>query len=203
MLYLISGAVASGKTTIGQAVTTRIADIVYLEEGTRPARDGEGRLRNLELFIEDALALEGEGKDALFGSQAPLGEVLASPRAIELKGIAACLLDAHDFTRFDRWEARGVHPDWPLGMDHFCWAVFHRLHARDPKYEQRVLLSREHPSSVWERWTNWTSGDPRWEVFICDSTAQDVDDTTEAVANWIASVRRTGAPLQRSQRWWE
>ena len=92
MLYLLSGAVAAGKTTISRAVADRLSDLVVLEEDQRPATTGEERLSNLELWIEDALVLEGEGKDVVFGSQSPLGEVLASPRAVDLEGIApACL----------------------------------------------------------------------------------------------------------------
>lgn len=207
MLYLISGALASGKTTVGRAVCDRIENLEYLEEGTRLATDGDGRLKNLELFIEDALELEARGKDAVFGSQAPLGEVLASPRVIELQGIAACLLDVHDFVRMERWRnrsiGRGDYPEEPPGMDHFCWAVFHRLHARDHRYEQRVLLSRNHPRSVWERWTGWAAGDPRWRVFTNDSSTQDVEATVGAVSDWIVSLRRDGGPLQRQLRWWE
>lgn len=207
MLYLLSGAVASGKTTIGRAVCDRLEGVEYLEEGTRIASDGDGRLRNLEFFIEDALQMEAEGIDAVFGSQAPLGELLASPRAIELEGIAACLLDAHDAVRIERWRQRtiqrGHQADEPPGMDHFCWAAFHRLHAHDPRYEQRVLLTRDHPASEWDRWKDWEPGDPRWNVLTNDSSAQVVDETVEVVAEWIASVRVGGAPLQRQQRWWE
>lgn len=202
MLYLISGAAASGKTTISKAVADRVPELAFLEEDERLAETGEGRLSNLELWIEDALTLEARGKDAVFGSQSPLGELLASPRAIELEGIAPCLLDAHDLVRMDRWIEGGVHPDWPIGMDHFCWAAFHRLHARDPQFEQRIMLDRDHERSLWHRWTGWTADDPRWDVFVYDSTAHDVEATTEAVTAWIHSVRENGAPLMREDEWW-
>jgi hypothetical protein len=203
MLYLISGAAAAGKTTISKAVADRIPNLVLLEEHKRPVETGEERLSNLEFWINEALHLEEGGKDAVFGSQSPLGEVLASPRAVDLEGIAPCLLDAHDFVRIDRWVERGVHPDWPIGMDHFCWAAFHRLHARDPQFEQRIMLDRSHDGSVWSRWTDWTAADPRWQVFICDTTASDLETTIEVVADWIQRVRREGAPLMRNRAWWE
>src|SRR5207253_9418828 len=46
------------------------------------------------------------GLDVLLAGQSPLGEVLASPSAIELKGIAACLLDVDDRLRRQRLERR-------------------------------------------------------------------------------------------------
>ena len=155
MLYLISGAAASGKSTVSKALADRVPHIVLLEEDDRHAKTGEQRLANLELWIEDALALEAQGKDAIFPAQSPLGEVLASPSVVKLEGIAPCLLDAHDFVRMDRWIP---HPDWPVGMDHFCWAAFHRLHARDPQFEQHVLLDRDYDASIWSRWTTMDRG---------------------------------------------
>ena len=89
-----------------------------------------------------------------------------------------------------------------MTMDHFCWAAFHRLHARDPQYEQRVLLDRPNVESVWSRWTSWTADDPRWRVFILDTSELSVDATVDAVADWITSVREKGTALARSNEWW-
>ena len=203
MLFLISGAAAAGKTTISQAVAERINDLILLEEDRLPASTGEERLINLTFWIEEALSIEGEGKDVVLGTQSPLGEVLASPRAVELEGIAACLLDVHDFVRLDRWVQRGVHPDWPVGMDHFCWAAFHRLHARDPRFEQRVMLDRAGDESVWTRWTGWTADDPRWDVLILDTTNVELESTIQRVTGWIERVRAEGAPLMKKNEWWK
>jgi hypothetical protein len=203
MLYLISGAVASGKSMVSRAVTERIPNLVELEEHVVSGQTGLDRMVKIGLWIEQALRLEADGKDAVLAGQSPLGEVLASPRAVELEGIAPCLLDAHDFVRLDRWMARGVSPDWPVCMDHFCWAAFHRLHARDPRFEQRVLKQRGYADAVWKRWDKWTAEDPRWKVFIYDSSQSDKETTTEAVGAWIRSVREQGAPLMRNEAWWE
>jgi hypothetical protein len=203
MLYLISGAVASGKSMVSWAVTKRLPNLVALEEHVVTGQTGLGRLSKIGLWIEQALRLEEDGKDAVLAGQSPLGEVLASPRAIELEGIAPCLLDAHDFVRLERWLARGVDPDWPVIMDHFCWAAFHRLHARDPRFEQRVLKQFGYADAVWKRWDQWTAEDPRWKVFIYDSSQSDKETTTEEIAGWIRSVREQGAPLMRKDAWWE
>jgi hypothetical protein len=203
MLFLISGAAASGKKTVAQAVAERLPKLEAHHDSERPARVGDERLSQLELWIDDALRLEGEGIDLVLASQSPLGEVLASPRAIELEGIAACLLDCHDFVRLERWVRRGIHPDWPVGQDHFFWAVFHRMHARDPQWEQRVLLDRNSEASVWSRWTGWQRGDARWNVFIHDSSDEDPEATTRIVSEWIRSVRESGQPLARRNEWWK
>ena len=202
MLYLISGAAASGKKTIARAVAQRLPNLTGHHDNERASLTGEERITNLEGWVEDALGLERDGIDLVLASQSPLGEVLASPRAIELEGIAPCLLDCHDFVRMDRWIERGVHPDWPIGMDHFCWAVFHRLHARDPQYEQRVMLDREVDGPVWSRWTDWEHDDPRWDVFIHDTTDEQLETTVGTVARWIDSIRADGASLKKEDEWW-
>jgi hypothetical protein len=202
MLYLISGASASGKKTIARAVAERLPNLSGHHDGEKASLTGNNRLANLERWVEDALALERDGIDLLLGTQSPLGEILASPRAIELAGIAPCLLDCHDFTRRRRLVARGLDPRWPMGMDTFCWAVFHRLHARDPQWEQRVLHGYEHDGSMWSRWGDWQHGDPRWKVFIHDHTHEQLKTTIETVASCIESTRAGRAPLMKEDDWW-
>ena len=203
MLYLISGAGASGKKTIARALAERITNLEAHHDNERLSRTGGERLSNLELWIEDALRLEGEGIDLVLASQSPLGEVLASPRAVELEGIAACLLDCHDYVRLERWVKRGIHPDWPVGMDHFSWAVFHRMHAQDPQWEQRVLCSHEFEESVWSRWTRWQKDDPRWHVLVHDSSEEDVGTTTRIISDWVRAVRQNGPALKKRSEWWK
>lgn len=203
MLYLISGATAAGKSTVSRLLSERVSNLVWFEEDRRHPKTTGERFDNLDLWIGDALEAEAHGRDVVFGSQSPLGEFLASPRAVELEGIAPCLLDVHDVERVARWRARGMDEEWPMVMDHFCWAAFHRLHARDPRFEARVLVDRDPDGPAWSRWTGWTADDLRWSVFIHDSTAVDVEATVDAVASWIEGVRRGGTPLSRKDRWWE
>lgn len=99
MLDFASGAVAAGRTTVAAAAAGRLSGLVHLDEDRRRSRTIAGRRANLELWVRDALKLEQEGRDAILGSQAPLGELLAVPSASRLEGIAASLLDAYDFVR--------------------------------------------------------------------------------------------------------
>ena len=203
MLYLLSGAAASGKKTVARHLTARVTNLVAHHENEIPATTSHGRMANMEQWIEKALALEADGVDLLLLAASPLGEVLASPRAPELAGIAACLLDCHDHERARRIEGRGGDPEWPLGMDTLCWAAWHRMHAVDPRFEQRVIVDANHSGYDWARWTAWTRDDPRWQVELIDTTARPVTDTADAVASWIGRTRSRGTPLSHATSWWE
>jgi hypothetical protein len=202
MLFLLSGAAASGKKTVARHVTTRVANLVAHHENEIPATTGHGRMANMEQWIERALALEPDGVDLLLLAASPLGEVLASPRAPELSAIAACLLDCHDHVRAQRIAGRSGDPDWPFGMDTLCWAAWHRMHAVDPQFEQHVIIDAARSQYAWNRWKNWTRGDPRWRVELIDTTSQAVSDTVDAVAAWIERARSHGTPLSRTGGWW-
>jgi len=202
MLYLLSGAAASGKKTVARALIARVDHLVAHHENEIPATTGQGRMANMERWVETALDLETTGVDLLLLAASPLGEVLASPRATELSGIAACLLDCHDHERSRRIAEREPDPQWPLGMDTLCWASWHRMHAVDPQWEQRVILEPERAHYHWDRWTGWDRDDPRWCVELIDTTRQSVGESVDAVAAWIARVRRGGTPIARDRAWW-
>jgi len=203
MLYLLSGAAASGKKTIARLVTTRVNNLVAHHENEIAATTGLGRMANMEQWIDTARALEARDVDLLLLAASPLGEVLASPRAPDLAGIAACLLDCHDHERGRRIIERGLDPEWPFGMDTLCWASWHRMHAVDPQWEQQVLRDPAQSHYHWDRWTTWTRDDARWQVELIDTTAQPVDETVSAVAAWIERTRARGTPLSREAVWWE
>lgn len=203
MLYYVSGATASGKSTVTKAVAERFPNLTQFEEDSRLSRTTDERRANLELWLQDALEMERDGKDVILGSHSPLGELLAVESAPKLEGIAACLLDVHDFVRLERWDRRGVSEEWPMTIDHFCWAAFHRLHARDPQYDQRVLLDQPGSAQAWERWTHWTASDRRWSVPIMDSSSLDFAATMDLLSSWVELVIQTGPTLRRDDHWWD
>ena len=202
MLFLLSGAAASGKKTVARQLITRVANLAAHHENEIPATTGQTRMANMERWIDTALDLEAQGVDLLLLAASPLGEVLASPRAPELSAIAACLLDCHDHERSRRIAEREKDPNWTFGMDMLCWASWHRMHAIDPQWEQRVLIDAPRAHYHWDRWRSWTRDDPRWQVELIDTTAQPVTETLVAVAEWITGVRMHGTPLAGAVAWW-
>ena len=203
MFFLLSGASASGKKTTVRAVIPRVDNLEGYHDNRFAEEWGLDRLDNLERWVDMAIELQEDGVDLLIGGNSPLGELLAVPRSIHLDGIAACLLDCYDFNRFDRFVERGEDPDDPPGLDHYCWAAYHRLHSRSPRWEQHVCTERPNPQFIWSRWLDWPAGDPRWVVPIIDNTRLSVDKTASRVAEWIEEIRSCGPPLTREAEWWE
>ena len=203
MLFLLSGAAASGKKTVARQLITRLTTLSAHHENEIPATTGQTRMANMERWVDTALDLEAQGVDLLLLAASPLGELLASPGAPDLAGIAACLLDCHDHERSRRIARREPDPNWTFGMDMLCWAAWHRMHAIDPQWEQRVIRDAFREHYAWDRWCHWTPEDPRWRVKLVDTTTQSVTETVDTVAGWITRVRLHGTPLARAAAWWE
>ena len=87
-------------------------------------------------------------------------------------------------------------------MDTLCWAVFHRMHAHDPQWEQRVVVDKELPEFGWNRWTNWQKGDKRWNVKILDTTENEMEYTANLVQEWILEEKRKPQTLMPETKWW-
>ena len=68
---------------------------------------------------------------------------------------------------------------------------------------QGILVDRDSVRSVWSRWTEWQRDDPRWDVLIHDSSDEDPEATTQAISQWVQSVRENGQPLERRSEWWK
>ena len=202
MLFLLCGAGGSGKTTVGPLVTNRVSKLVLHDESEIPATTRRERMVNMERWVEAAMTYESSGDDLLLLAQSPLGELLASPEATELSAIAACLLDCHDHERSRRLAKRPFDPRWPFGMDTLCWAAWHRMHAIDSTFEQRVLREPGDSRYQWDRWTSWKRDDPRWCVQLVDTSSQEIAETVEVVATWIERTRAEGTPLARAAGWW-
>ncbi|HSI86536.1 MAG: hypothetical protein ACAI35_21080 [Candidatus Methylacidiphilales bacterium] len=206
MLFLVSGASASGKTTLIRRLVGTDSTLEVHDTDEWLIEDAGMRCAQLEEWIRLALVRQSEGVDFLLGANSPLGELLACPSAIRLNGICACLLDNRDRDRIERMRARGVDPKWPPNQHHLNWAAWHRMHAWDPGWEQHVI-NRNGPSEHnYACWASWQPGDSRWRVPVFDTTLHDATQTVELVRAWIAEER--GRPesenkLRPSARWWE
>lgn len=196
MLLTIAGSSCSGKTTVARACEgmERLVVHDFDEIGVPAGADTVWRQRSLEEWIQRVLGYEAEGLDVLLTGQSPLGEVLASPSAIELGGIAACLVDVDDRERWERLERRDP-GRWntETKRSFIGWARWHRAHAADPRYLPEAITTAGWERMQWSRWSSWSSTDPRWAVHVVDTTRRTVDQSAADIRQWITGVRASFA----------
>jgi energy-coupling factor transporter ATP-binding protein EcfA2 len=200
MFYLITGAAASGKSTMLRNLREILTDVeCHDSDEIQYDKNRKEGLDTVE-WIERALSAQKKGKDFLLVAHTPLGSLLAAPNSIKLDGISACLLDCNDFVRVDRFKNRHQMEEWPLNQDVICWAVFQRLHAFDPQWEQRIINSN--PDYQWERWENWNSDDKRWNVKIIDNSDLSIKETVNALIDWVNAKKKENNYLTVESEWW-
>jgi hypothetical protein len=196
MLLTIAGSSCSGKTTAVRACAGIDGLVVHdFDEIGVPAGAGKvWRQRSMEQWIQRVLRYQADGLDVLLAGQSPLGEVLASPSAVGLKGIAACLLDVDDELRRQRLEERDPGKwDADAKRSFAGWARWHRGHAADPRYRPEVITAAGYEHMRWARWSDWTSDDPRWAVRVIDTTGRSAEQSAAEVSQWVTGAR-SGSP---------
>ncbi len=193
MLLVLTGSSCSGKTTLARAVGERTGDLVvhdHDEVGVPENADTPWRNRTTELWIRRGLEYQDRGLDLLLTGQSPLGEILASPSAPLLDGLAVCLVDVADDERRRRLAGRDGDRWSPEVVDAFVgWSAWHRGHARDPRYRPEVIVDGSWPEMVWDRWSAWTKDDPRWSTYLLDTTGEPVERSVDALERWITASR--------------
>ncbi|WP_427887954.1 hypothetical protein ACQHIV_33195 [Kribbella sp. GL6] len=208
MLLTLAGSSCSGKTTLADALRTRMQGLVvhdHDEIGVPENADTRWRHRTTELWIGRALEYQSRGLDLLLTGQSPLGEILASPSAPLLDGIAVCLVDVADNERRRRLGARDRDRWSSAVLDAFiAWGAWHRGHAQDPRYRPNVITDGGWPEMCWDRWSAWTKDDPRWHTHLLDTTGRSIDRSVDHLAQWITQQRgasRSGQLALSNGRW--
>jgi hypothetical protein len=205
VLFLLFGSSGAGKTTIRRTLTVSGAALHDFDEVGVPADAGASwRRRVAEDWLGRAVAYQRQGLDLLLSAQLPLGEALAVPSAVELSGIAACLIDCTDGERTSRLTEGGGPSDAQLHA-YLMWAAWLRGHARDPQHRQEVIVDHGDVLMTWDRWTSWTRGDPRWTVSVVDTTNVTIAEATGQVEGWVQEQRalHTREDLPLSGQWWD
>jgi len=202
MLYILSGAAASGKSTMIKLLKQELKNTECYDYDDIPVKNAEERCLAAEEWIKRAIKAQNEGKDFILATHSPLGELLACPSAIELDGISPCLLDCNDFVRAERYRNRRQFEEWPLCQDTLCWAVYHRMHASEPDWEQRIIVNKEISGHVWDRWTGWKKGDKRWDVKIIDNSFLADEDTFSILLEWVKTKKNNENFLTVESKWW-
>jgi len=203
MFFLVSGATASGKSTVAKNLPSQLENLVCHDYDERKVTDEYTRCQQLEEWVQLALNHQQEGRDFLLTSHSPFGELLACPSARNLAGISACLLDCSDPNRIQRMRKRGFDPRWPPTQDVLNWASWHRMHAWDPQWEQRVIIGNGPFEHSYDCWIHWKQNDKRWQVRVIDTTATDVELMLDRVATWVKSEREKVPLLTLDTKWWK
>ncbi len=203
MFFLVSGAAASGKSTVARNISSRLENIECHDFDEKQPADTYTRCQQLEEWVKRALEIQQDGQDFLLASHSPLGELLACPSAPQLVGISACLLDCSDIVRITRMWERGIDPRWPPSQEVLSWASWHRMHAWDPQWEPQFSEGNVPASHSYARWTNWEQKDARWHVTVIDSTKLDVEQTLDMITNWVKTEREQTPHLSPDTRWWK
>jgi hypothetical protein len=144
------------------------------------------------------------GLDLLLTGQSPLGEILASPSAPGLDGIAVCLVDVADEERRRRLDRRDEGRWSPAALDAFAgWSAWHRGHAEDPQYRPEVVVDGSWDGMVWDRWSAWTKEDPRWDTYVLDTTGRSFAESRDDLEHWVMGRRRAhrSGQLALSEGW--
>lgn len=88
----------------------------------------------------------------------------------------------------------------------FCvWGLWLRMHARDPRIFTGPIRGEEVPGWEWSRWDRWERDDPRWAVYVLDTTGETVERSADRLATWVGEQRRllAAGTLPLSGRWWD
>ncbi|BCJ54204.1 hypothetical protein Asp14428_56790 [Actinoplanes sp. NBRC 14428] len=160
------------------------------EIGVPVGADLVWRQRSTEEWIRRVLRYQAEGVDVLLTGQSPLGEVLACPSAVELDGIAACLVDVDDRERWERLERRDP-GRWSTDAKRafIGWARWNCGHAADPRHLPEAITTGAWKQMRWSRWNTWSGDDPRWAVHVVDTTRRTVEQSAADLRQWIRGVR--------------
>jgi hypothetical protein len=206
VLFTLTGSSCAGKTTAARACSDLPGLVVHDFDEIGVPRDADlrWRQRTLEHWIQVVLEYQAHGVDVLLTGQSPLGEVLASPSAPQLQGIAVCLLDVDDRERIRRLERRDPgFWDRERRQSFLGWAHWHREHAADPQSRPEVITAGGWDRMHWTRWHDWTQQDPRWHTTVIDTSYGTTRDTASAVQRWMTDTREdlTSGRLSLSGHW--
>ncbi len=202
MFFLISGAAASGKSSIVPHLQEALANVeCHCEDEIK--YEEQYAYERFKSWFDRALECQKEGKDFLLTSHMPFGQLLGSNEAIQFNGISACLLDCHDYIRVKRYRNRPMFEEWSLIMDTLCWAAYHRMHAKEPEWEQRIVINRNPGDYHHERWTSITNDDPRWNVEVFDTSKNSLCKTVKQIQDWVELRRKEDNPFTPEKEWWK
>ncbi len=199
MFLLVTGASGAGKSTARQAVATALEPAVKCVElgdlvSVPVSPTLAWRQRATEVAVQHALELQAHGRHLLLsGDPVAAGEVLATPSAGALNGVAVCLLDVSADAQASRLERRGDNP--ALLPHHQAFADWMRGHARDPQHMPHVLSTGGWEAMRWDRWLGVDPRDSAWAMEVLDTSALSADEIAAEILAWCGRALNGKAPV--------
>jgi hypothetical protein len=195
VLLFVTGSSGSGKTTCLSRLRDRFPDMAWYDferDGIPLGAGTAWRQQKTEYWLQHALEDQAGGRDVGICGGCIMGEILACPSAPQLRGLAVCLLECSNvIVRADRLRAR---PAGGLTQEILNWAAWQRMHADDPQWRQDVIRVGSADGMRWERWARWQRGDPRWAVWVLETTHLPIEETVDRLARWVEECRRARLP---------
>jgi len=188
MFLLVTGASGAGKSTVRRAVAPALSPDVECVE-LHDVIDVPAfpslvwRQQATEAAVRRALDLQAEDRHLLLsGDPVAAGEVLAAPSAVELDGVAVCLLDLSPDAQSARLNRRGDDP--ALLPDHHAFAEWMRSQARDPRHMLHVLSTDGWEAMLWKRWTDIDPASGGWGMEVIDTTELAPQTVAAEILTW-------------------
>jgi hypothetical protein len=202
MFLLVTGASGAGKSTVRRLVTpdlSREIECVELHHvsSVPPVPSIAWRQQATEAAVQRAVQLQAERRHLLLcGDPVAAGEVLAAPSAVELDGVAACLLDLSPEAQTSRLAGRGDDP--ALLAHHHAFAAWMRGHARDPGHMPHVLSAHGWDAMRWQRWAGIDSAAGTWGMEIIDTSELAPNEVAAEVVSWCRRALHGQAPAMHA-----
>lgn len=199
MLLLVAGASGVGKSTVRLMLEPKLrsevecVELGHLLERHPVARTLGWRQRMAEVAVRRAIELQESGRHLLLsGDPVAAIEVVAAPSAVDLEGLAVCLLDISAAAQAERLQGRGDDP--ALLVHHQAFADWMRAQATDPTHMTHVVSD-----SGWEEmdWERLASLGEAWAMHTIDTTGLTRDEMADAVENWVGRALAGDAPILR------
>lgn len=195
MLLLVTGASGAGKSTVRKAVEVALAPLVECVElvdlaPANVAMSKAWRQEIAEVAVRRAIELSASGRHLLLaGDPVPAIEVVATPSALALDGIAVCLLDVAPDVQGERLAERG--DDVALLPHHQAFAEWMRRQATDPFHMIHVVSEDGWREMRWERLGESIAN---WGMHVIDTTLMTREDVATAVLDWCRLALAGEAP---------
>jgi hypothetical protein len=195
LLLLLSGASGAGKSSVlaeltatdwGQPVECAEFDSVGVPQGA----DTAWRHCVIERWVRHAMTLQAAGAHLLLCGQVPLGELLVAPSIDQVDGVEVCVLHCSPDVRSARLRGRGE-PEDTL-VHHVRFGEWFLGHTRDPAHSPEVIRVETSTAMRWERWADWTQGDPRWRAHLIDTDTLTPAEVADQVAAWAQEALDRG-----------